>query len=125
MILRGGVNARHEAVVRFRLRGPSGVEAELAAIVDTGFNGQLAVPAVTAADLGLTKRTTGTAKLGNGSPRGFDVFAAEVWWADGWRTVSAAAIGREPLVGMRLLAGCRLTVDVTPGEAVTVVSLMP
>ena len=38
----GGVNARLDAVVLLRVRAPSGVEADLSAIVDTGFSGQLA-----------------------------------------------------------------------------------
>ncbi len=126
MTAEGTVNVRHEAVVKLRLRGPSGVETELAALVDTAFTGYLALPPDIASNLlGLTRRTTGNAKLGDGSSRGFDVFAADVWWSGGWRTVSAAALGRDPLVGMRLLAGHRLTIDVTPGGAVAVVVLPP
>ncbi len=125
MIAGGLVNARHEAVVRLRLRGPSGAESELSAIVDTAFSGWIALPPDTAADLGLPKRTTGNARMGDGSPRGFDVFAAEVWWSDRWTTVSAAAIGREPLVGMRLLANHRVTIDVISGGVVTIVPLPP
>jgi predicted aspartyl protease len=125
VIADGVVNARHEAVVRLRLRGPSGAEFDASAVIDTAFNGWLALPPATTAVLQLPKRSTGNAQMGDGSSRGFDVFAAEIWWSDGWRTVSAAAIGREPLVGMRLLASHRVTIDVTPGGDVTIVPLSP
>ena len=121
----GVVNARHEAAVRLRVRGPTGVEVDAETIVDTAFNGWLTLPAATAVYLQLPKRTTGNAKMGDGSAREFDVFSAEVLWSDGWRTVSAAAIGREALVGMRLLSGSRLTIDVAPGGEVAITPLSP
>ena len=36
-MIRGIVNARHEAIVRLRLQGPSEIEADLDAIVDSDF----------------------------------------------------------------------------------------
>jgi predicted aspartyl protease len=44
-MIRGTVNASREAVVRLRLRGPTGVEAEIDAIIDTGFTETLTLPA--------------------------------------------------------------------------------
>lgn len=43
-MIQGVVNARHEAVVRLRVRGPGGVEADLNLIVDSGFTASLALP---------------------------------------------------------------------------------
>jgi len=40
-MIRGLVNARHEAVVSLRLRGPQGLETTLEAIVDSGFTASL------------------------------------------------------------------------------------
>jgi hypothetical protein len=40
-MMRGVVNARHEAVVRLRVRGPGGVESDVDAIVDSGFTASL------------------------------------------------------------------------------------
>jgi predicted aspartyl protease len=53
-MIRGVVNARHEAVVRLRVRGPSGVESDVDAIVDSGFTASLTLPVtmVTALVLG-------------------------------------------------------------------------
>jgi hypothetical protein len=39
-VIIGTVNASREAIVRFRVQGPGGLAEEIAAIVDTGFNGR-------------------------------------------------------------------------------------
>ena len=44
-MIRGTVNSRLEAVVRLRVRGPAGVEADVDAVVDTGFTSALTLPA--------------------------------------------------------------------------------
>ena len=123
MTARGSVTARLEAVLRLRLRSPAGAEVELEAVVDTGFTGSLAVPATVAASLGLTRRSGGTAVLADGSSVRFDTFGSEFEWGNGWRGVVVSAVGAEALVGMGLLAGSELRVEVTAGGAVEVRSL--
>lgn len=43
-MIQGVVNARHEAIVRLRVRGPAGVESDVDAIVDSGFTSSLTLP---------------------------------------------------------------------------------
>ena len=66
-MIRGAVNARHEAVVRLRLRGPGGIEAEVDAIVDSGFTSSLTLPATKATALGLVRQSGSSAVLADGS----------------------------------------------------------
>ena len=120
----GVVNARMEAVLRLRVRGPDGAEAEIDAVVDTGYTGSLTLPASLATSLGLARRSGGRAVLADGSSRRFDTYAAEVAWVGSWRGVVASAIGDEALVGMGLLTGHELRVEVVEGGAV-VVGLLP
>ena len=54
-MIRGVVNARHEAVVRLRVRGPGGVESEVDVIVDSGFTSSLTLPMAMATALGLVR----------------------------------------------------------------------
>ena len=117
---RGAVNARLEAVVRLRVRGPAGVELEVAAVVDTGYTGSLTLPAGVAASLGLARRSGGRAVLADGTVRRFDTFAAEVLWGGSWVGVVVSAVGDESLLGMSLLAGRGLWVEVVSGGAVEV-----
>ena len=48
------------------------------------------------------------------------VFAAEVAWGGTWRAVLVSAIGNESLLGMRLLAGHKLVIEVVPGGLVEI-----
>ena len=116
-MISGVVNARHEAVVRLRVRGPGGLELDLDAVIDTGFTASLALPATTVAGLGLARQSGGGAVLADGSVRQFDIYAAEVEWNGVWRPVLVSAVGVEALVGMRLLARHELRIAVVPGRA--------
>ena len=71
-MIRGLVNARHEAIIRLRLRGAGGVELDVDAIVDSGFTSSLTLPAATVIALGLVRQSSGTAVLADGSVRQFD-----------------------------------------------------
>ena len=122
-MIRGVVNVRHEAVVRLRVRGPGGVETDVDVIVDSGFTSSLALPVTMVTALGLVRQSGGTAVLADGSVRQFDICAAEVEWNGTWRAVLVSAVGNEPLLGMRLLAGHKLVVEVVPGGLVEILPL--
>lgn len=119
-MIQGLVNAQHEAVVRLRLRGPVGVESVVDAIIDTGFTSSLALPVTTVAALGLIPQSGGVATLGDGSVCQFDFYAADLEWDGAWRPVLVAAVGNEALLGMHLLAGHKLVIDVEAGGLVEV-----
>jgi clan AA aspartic protease len=119
-MIRGAVNARLEAVVRLRVRGPGGAESDVDTVVDSGCTTSLVLPAATAAALGLTFQSGGRAALADGSVLQFDVYDAEVSWDGVWQSVLVAAVGNEALLGMRLLAGHELKVEVTPGGTVEI-----
>lgn len=119
-MIQGAVNARHEAVVRLRVRGPGGVESDIDTVVDTGFTGSLTLPPTPISALGLIRLSGGSRVLADGSTRSFDLYGAEVAWGSGWRPVLASAVGHEALIGMRLIAGHSLRVDVMPGGMVAV-----
>ena len=125
MTARGEVNARLEAVLRLRLRGPNGAEAQVEAVIDTGYTGTLTLPAPVVASLGLERGGGGQAVLADGTSRRFETFAAEVEWAGAWRGVEAYALGAEVLIGMRFLAGHGLRVEVVERGAVKVTALTP
>jgi clan AA aspartic protease len=122
-MIRGKVNARLEAVVPLRVRGPSGVEASVEAVVDTGYTGSLTLPAATVAALGFARLTGGSALLANGSSLAFDIYAAEVEWDGVWKMILVSAVGNEALLGMRLLAGHTLRIDAVPGGIVEIIVL--
>lgn len=122
-MISGVVNSRNEATLPLRLRGPDGDEFSATAVVDSGFTASLTLPEVIIAALGLTLQSAGSAILGDGTVRTFDVYDSEVWWGDSWRPVLVSAVGEEALLGMRMLAGHRIRVDVVPGGVVEVTPL--
>lgn len=122
-VIRGVVNARHEPVVRLRVRSPGGVEADVDAVADSGFTGALTLPVATVLSLGLVRQTGGRAVLADGTFRHFELYAAEVAWNGGWRPVLVSAVGNEVLLGMRLLARHQLRIEVVPGGAVEITPL--
>jgi predicted aspartyl protease len=119
-MINGTVCARLEAVIRLRVRGTGGAELDFDAVIDTGFTSSLTLPATAVSALGLVGQSGGSAVLGEGSVRSFDVYAAEVQWDGNWRPVLVSAIGAEVLVGMRLLARHDVRIAVVPGGPVEI-----
>ena len=116
----GVVNASHEATIRLVVRGASGQEYEIEAIIDTGFTGFLTLPPALIASLGLAWRGLEQVGLGDGSPQLFDVYAATVIWNGQARTVEIDAADTDPLVGMGLIYGYELRIQVINGGTVTI-----
>ncbi len=54
-MIQGVVNLRNEAIVRLRVRGPGGVEADVDFIVDSGFTSSLTLPTAMVIALGLVR----------------------------------------------------------------------
>ena len=71
-------------------------------------------------ELDLPFATSGEANLADGSSVSFDTHMATVDWDGRARHVEADAAETTPLVGMRLLAGHDLHVEVENGERVVV-----
>jgi clan AA aspartic protease len=119
-MIRGVVNARLEAVASLRIRGPAGTELDVDAVVDSGFSAALTLPKTTIAALGLARQSAGGAALADGSFHQFDVYAGDVEWNGNWRAILVWAVGGEALIGMQLLAGHELRIEVVPGGAVEI-----
>ena len=69
MTVRGTVNARLEAIVRLRIRGPGEAGTEVDAVIDTGYTGTLTLPTPVADALGLERGVGGQAVLADGTSR--------------------------------------------------------
>ena len=122
-MIEGFVNANFEAVVTIPLLGPAGQTREVAAVVDTGFNGYLTLPPTLVAELGLPVVGDGEAVLADGSEATFDVYGVTAVWDGHSRYVETAAVGLDALVGMMLLDGNSLFVEVAVGGRVFVQAL--
>lgn len=115
----GSVNVRREAIVRLVVVGPQGNEREIEAVLDTGYTGWLTLPQDLVAELDLPFRGRGSAFLADGSESFFDIHEAVVAWAGQRRAAAIHVVNTDPLLGMGLLHGNELTMQVVPGGTVT------
>jgi clan AA aspartic protease len=79
-VIVGVVNSAREAIIPLRVRGPTGQERDVDAIIDTGFDGFLTLPPAAIAALGLAWLSRGLATLADGNPTFYDVYEATVIW---------------------------------------------
>ena len=119
-MIEGAVNAELEAVVTIPMIGPEGQDREIRAVVDTGFNGYLILPPTLVAELGLSVVGHGEAVLADGSEAAFDVYGVTMLWDGQPRYVETGAVGVDPLVGMAMLDGHDLSIQVRDGGRVVI-----
>ena len=122
-MITGVVTANREAVIQVHVRGADGHIESVDAVIDTGFNGFLTLPARRVASLTLTYAGSTRAVLGDGQEVPLDLFEATVLWDGREREVAVLAVEGSALVGMALLSGYRVTLEVKSGGVVTIESL--
>jgi clan AA aspartic protease len=122
-MISGRVNVYREAVVRLPLRSPHGQELEIEAVIDTGFNGYLTLPSDLITGLGLPFRRSGRAVLGDGSEITFDIHEAVILWDGQPRRIAVDVAETDPLLGMGLLYGHELNLQVIEGGNALIKSL--
>ena len=122
-MMTGVVTSNREAVLRVMVRGTHGQEVPVDAVIDTGFTGFLTLPAQLIVILALAFAGTTRATLGDGSGVRLDIFEATVLWDNQERRVPVLAAEGGALMGMSMLSGYRVTLDVEDGGAVVVATL--
>jgi clan AA aspartic protease len=119
-VIEGTVNAAHEAEVSLLVRGPSGRARRVDAVVDTGFSRFLTLPSSIVTELGLVFRTVDRVLLADGSEVTLDVHAVTVLWDGHPRDIDALVADTQPLMGMSLLDGHSLYMEVEDGGRVVI-----
>ena len=119
-MIEGVVNARNEAVIRLALDGPTGQTREMDAVIDTGYSEYLTLPPTVMTELGLPFVGFMRASLADGSEVLFNLYAVTVLWDGDPMDVNAYESNSIPLVGMALLQGHNLNMDVERGGRVAI-----
>ena len=120
----GRVTADGRAQVYVSVTGPSGVDEDVDALLDTGFNGTLALPPERIAALGLRQRSKTIVVLASGEKRHVPTYRATIqsYRATiqfGMKEQTALIVeAGEPLVGMALMWGCNLQIECVNGGRV-------
>ena len=119
-MIEGVVNDAYEAVVALSLQGATGQVQDIEAVIDTGYSGFLTLPATLVMELELPFSHVSRAFLANDDEVSFDVHDVTVLWDGQPRYVKADATGSTPLVGMLLLDGHSLNIEVESGGRVLI-----
>jgi clan AA aspartic protease len=122
-MITGIVNADFEPIIPLSICGSNGKVYTQEAIVDTGFNGWLSLPPDLIAELNLKWKRRGRAILGDGTECVFDVYEAVLVWDGNMLTIPIDEADSEPLVGMSLMEGYQLTVQVFEGGHVELIKV--
>ena len=120
MAMASGSVREREALVQMLILDKANVEQRIAVVLDTGFTGYLALPHEMIGQLGLDSEGKGRIILADGSVQLHDVYRTTVVWHGEQRMIPIMGMGDKPLVGMRMLSGSRVTMDVVDGGAVTI-----
>jgi clan AA aspartic protease len=115
-----GVVKSDEGRIRLTVKGFRGREQEVEAVIDTGYTASLTLPPAVVAALGLRWLSVDRFTLADGSECIFDTYEARVVWDGKVRSILVDEADADPLVGMRLLRGYELKMQVRSRGKVTI-----
>ena len=118
-MITGMVRAR-EGRIRLTVRGNSGSDREIEAVVDTGYTESLSLPPAIIIALALRWKTFGRGTVADGSECIFNRYVGILSWDGEDRRIAIDEMDEQPLVGMKLLRGFELRMQVRPGGKVTI-----
>ena len=104
-----------EAIIDLEIATPGQPSQQVEAIIDTGYNGYLTLPDPLVTNLGLPLAGYRRGMLADGSVTRLTVYLASVVWSGRQKEVLISQAAGAPLIGMSLLEGNRLTMDVVDG----------
>jgi clan AA aspartic protease len=107
-----GMVTHNEGRIRLILRGRGGRDQEIEAVLDTGFTAALTLPRDVIATLNLRWQTIERFTLADGTEAVFDVYEAKIIWDGRVRSIVVLEADAKPLIGMKLLKGHELKMQV-------------
>jgi clan AA aspartic protease len=116
----GAVNDRNEIRIPLPVLDGAGYEQVVDAILDTGFDGWLALPNALISSLQLSRVAELPVRFGDGRVELIDHYEATVVWEGVERLAEVRALDGDILIGMALLSGHDLRVRVAVGGVVEI-----
>lgn len=118
--MRGRVTRDRDAVVPLDLVTADASTISVDAVLDTGFNGFLTLPENVIQSLDAVFVGNRRATLGDGSVVSMDQYLAQIVWEDAVRHVLVLEADGPPLLGMTLLDGHRVVMEVRDDGLLTI-----
>ena len=109
-----------EAWVTVPVMDAAGEQRQCEVIVDTGFTGWLTLPEAEIRRLGLVKAGSQYSVIASGIEAEFDYYETSASWHGQVREIEVFQSIDQPLLGMELLEGGRVSVDAWDGGEVVI-----
>ena len=122
-MITGKITTNREAIIELEVIGSNQKRDKIKAVIDTGFNGYLTLPNDLINYLKLQLAGSRHVTLGDGNVVVLDMYFAKVLWHGQEREVLTLEAEGGPLVGMSLLYGNRVLLEVVDNGNVTIASL--
>ena len=114
-MIRGSLSERLEPLVVLEISNGDGHYHPVEALLDTGFSEYLTLPPDEVSRLGLKHARYTSMVLADGQEIQASIHMGAVKWFGRAREVEIIAADSPPLLGMSLLAGCKITIRAHPG----------
>ena len=119
-MITGKITANREAIIELEIIGSDQKSEKVEAVIDTGFNGYLTLPNDLINCFKLHPAGSRHVTLGDGNVVVLDMYLAKVLWHGQEREVLILEAEGGPLVGMSLLYGSRVMLEVVDNGDVTI-----
>lgn len=122
-MITGRVGQDRKAIIPIDLLDSRGRPQRVNAIIDTGFDLELALPRATIRGLGLTWRDEIEMTLADGQATRFQLYGSTVIWHERQREIRVLETSDEAIIGADLLWGSTLSVQMREGGDVIIEEL--
>ncbi len=124
-MIRGEVSADRLVVIQIRLVSWRGEYSNEKAVIDTFFSGHISLPLEMIRTLELPLAEHRSFLVANDEPIIFDLYEGAVVWNDEEVPMLVVSAEGPPTVGMKLLYGSHLTIDIVDGGDVIISKRQP
>ena len=125
-MIRGRISEDGEAIIiPVAITDSAGRLWPLETVLDTGFVGDLSLPASAIRRLGLVRAGSLNFVLANGESARLRTYHARALWHDRLLDIEVTETGDIPLIGVRMLRGSRVTMDMVPGGEIAIEEVSP
>ena len=125
-MIRGRISEDGEAIiVPMAITDSDGRLWPLETVLDTGFVGDLSLPSIAIRRLGLVRAGSLNFILANGEAVRLRTYHARALWHDRLLDIEVTETGDVPLIGVRMLRGSRVTMDMLPCGEVIIEEVAP
>jgi clan AA aspartic protease len=115
----GEINSELEAMISVEVLVSDQRARRIDAVIDTGYNGYLTLPAAVVAELDLLWLDRGLGTLADDRVISFDIYVAQIMWNEKPREIPVDVTESTPLIGMALMEGYELKAQIRRGGKVT------